>query len=365
MSLSALNVPASLITVGVLILLSNTCVLLALRKLRTIKKSTYFFIIQLTIADLFLGFLIILRSILFLSGHLGKSVCAAILSLSLGSLGISSNAITLLYFELFLAVKNMTMFRNPLGKYQTMTLQIFSVLIWLTLSAVGYNSQETNIQVWNYAQDKCEIRWAFNLQYIIAIDVLFVIFLVLTLSFQIGTLVLMRNRHKQMFQQQINTIQRQMRIIVDDTRSQVSTSNEDGEPGTSNNVPRVSVTSARLIFNSKETFKERWLRRKMNMTKLITIVLIIFVVCWYPSVCLSIAYAVMGGGDSISDVVFNYSWIAIPIHAAANLFIYAAKSKDFRRALRDAFCGNCPSCAVDNRVEPFLVHRGRTSSCNL
>lgn len=347
MAMGALNVPAVLIVVGICVIVSNACVCIALRKTRFLKQSTYFFIIHLTVTDMALGFLILSKSCFILTEILTRTICTILLSICIALMGSSSCAIMFLYLELYLAVKNMTLFQNPLRPTQAAILQTFCIIVWIAVGATGITQQENNSQIWTYALDKCEIRWAFTSTYIIAVAGLFLFCLALTFFFQAGTVLILRSRHKQLFHH-----------VRDDHQgglSNVGKSHDHFE------VEGVSMNAAQLIFSQKDNFKQRWLKRKMNMTKLISVVSFIFIFCWYPSIITSIVYVSNGRGNSISDAIFNWMWVMIPLHAMVNVFIYAAKSKDFRKALKDGLCA-CTDKAQRNQIEPVLLKQDHTPS---
>ncbi len=123
------------------------------------------------------------------------------------------------------------------------------------------------------------------------------------------------------------------------------------------NISRSYRRSSSIIEAEKI---KKFLKRSQQMSKLTLSVMGCFSICWWPFITALAIHTLCPQSCNITPQIFHYLGILLILNHFSNVFIYTAKSKDFRSAFKQIFrCGNgSPASKSGN---PTIAYEPATS----
>ena len=311
----AMSVPQ--MVAGVLAILLNILTLAIFRKTRSVKSTTVYLIAYLAISDLCLGMCIVIRSSLVLAGQLSWNSCTLLLDVILTSAGGSLTAILMMHLEVYFSVKFATNYRQIFTKMRVLVIIVVSVLLWTLVGGLGYySSKDLTPDLSTEIEKSCFPHAAFKSAYLIGLCSTYLVIFVLILVIQISIL--------RLFQVHRARVQEQVR------RPSVFTLASSATTGLANTAT-----------------KSTWIKKKLSLGKLLTVVLLLFVICWYPYIIATLIYNACEECHFSTDVLSHLGSLIL-LHGVLNIFVYVAKCQEFRVVLKRYVCYFC----LKNSVSP-------------
>ena len=310
------------------IMTGNTLILLAIRQGKLMRKVTYYFIGNLAIADMLFGLALALRLLFVLTETLYTDTCLLIILIS-AVLGLSSGTgIVFLCLESFLAVRHYIVFKTGLTPKVACILIASSWLFWLLFCLqLLYHPDADEIPA-----AQCHFAHPFfNRIFLIQLWVIMCALIVTILVLQILTIYHIKKHVKGLLKQP--TV----------TQSQTSTSKL-----TAGQTSSKTSTASKVSKQGKESEQQkRMLGRISAMSQITALILICFVLTWGPYT-VALALQTMCPGCGVTGQHLMYIVLIVSLNSLANVFIFAVKSKDFKRAFRAMlYC----RCRGGNQIE--------------
>jgi len=302
---------------------ANVFLVLAL-KLMKAKRATVIFLSQLAICNLVHCIAFLFRGIFFLWHVNTIQGCLFMQVFVIGATGNYMIGIFYIYLDLFISLKKMSVNKPIISGRIALIMSIISGVVCLGFGAIGYTMRNVSYK-YTY-QVGCSIHsGVYTKEYVL---ILTIFGFVTLLGIVVCHILIYRLIKKAQFRQSV--------VVSYERRNIVST---------------ISGTAT----NHGITKTTRWLNKNEATLKMIILVLILFVVCFYPIniITLIIFYCKTCSKDAIHEEVFYVGYLLVVVHYISNGVIYAVKIKEFKYACRNICCIKLP---FQIQVQPSSIN---------
>lgn len=285
-----------------LVFLGNVLILVAIRRSRAMKKVTYLFIGHLAVADLLFGVGMCTRFFLIISDNLDKYPCMFAQCFVITAGGAGSTGILFLCLEGYLSVKYFMSFKRVFTPRLAWGLIVGCWVFWISMSLLS-------IVIAAYSPVKKAVCFLgggyYESWYLVLVPTVYFCQLLLVIYYQLGTIAI--------------------------TRKHFSHLN-----------PRVQPSAAAKTQNStQDSGQKRRLNKLSNLSKLVGLVLVLFFVCWTPSMAgLYFFASCKKDCDELAAILLNLASLLV-VSSFMNVVIYAIKSPEFRNGFRKVLRPRC------------------------
>ncbi len=314
------------------VILSNLLMIPAFFYLKSLKRSTLIFLVNLTLSIILNGVGQLLVAIFTSLSLTSFNSCVVRTLLSVAS--AMSYAFHMLYInlDLYLTIQRLnTTSKNVLSAKLAVAMAITAWLLGLLISFCSILTRAGNGSK-PIAPAECTMfHGSFVLPYYrVIISCVFLSLLMVTVGILTATINSIRKQYTQ--------------ILANQLASQaVVTGSSEPVP---DNLQRHRAANATALQR-----KIRWIQKKVSAIKLLICVLVVFVVGWYPGIT-AILVASVCDTCSISEGARLAFTALVMLQNISNPLVYLTKSKEVRLAVRDVFS----RCRVANRqVQPGLA----------
>ncbi len=369
------------VVISIGILISNAMIVAAIHRNKYLHKVTYYLIGNLAIADLVFGICLTLRFFLLVLNRMSFTPCMVVLSLLVTSSGASVTFIAFLSFERYLAVKHVYSFKVILTNTTVWKLIISCWIYWLFYGFIAF-AIPAKSSFTNSHDIACYMGNGFqNDYYLFVTTIKFLLHQLVIWYFQIVTFRVAKQYLKpasQRLMEQRRGSNHLSGISQNKTANpgavsqslshhkshcdsikiagnrpimpqmgEFSVASSSGQTSSSVIVSgfRVAVPSVTCTFSSTEqqsTSNRQQQREKMDKllrtTKLVVSVMGIFSVCWIPFMIFLAIFSICPDHCGMSGIQMTYLSTPLIFNSFINVFIYATKSREFKRAFHEMLC---------------------------
>ena len=297
----------------VFILIGNTLILLAIRKGHLIRKVSYYFIANLAMADIFFGLALALRLVFVLTGSLNTETCVLILVMATVTGLSSATGILHLCLESYLAVRHIIVFKTAFTPKVAWALIVSSWLVWSLLCLlILYHPDADEIPpaACNFAHP------FFNRIFLATTCIAGLLIMLVIVVIQLLTVFHVRKHFHGMLNQQ--------------------------------QQPQQSGTTSSKEKGKESDRQKRMLARVSAMSQLVALILISFILTWGPYL-LALLLHTFCPSCGVNGLHLVYLVFVVSLNSAANVVIFAIKSKEFRKAFKKML--SCRRAPI--QVEPI------------
>ena len=292
-----------------MIIFANVTVSVALRYMRSAKKTTVVFLANLAISNLVQGIIFLLKGVFYIWHVNTVHGCIIMTIFSMATSGTYMTGIFFVYLDLYLSLKKMSVSKPVIPTHTALAMIVFAWVFWLAWGAVGYGMRNPKYK-YNHQAGCSIINGAYTKEYILFICVTFMIGFVGILVFHLLTYMLI-NKAKKLQQQAI-------------------------EAQNTTTVTTVSDTSQVKRTDSK---KSKWLKKNDAVLNMILLVLIMFIICWYPLILITLLVAYCRPClPYITNEVVYATYVLVITQYMSNGIIYLVKIREFKNAFKRLCC---------------------------
>ncbi|KAK2163025.1 hypothetical protein LSH36_87g04035 [Paralvinella palmiformis] len=321
-----------------LIIFANVTVSVALRFMKTAKKTTLVFLADLAISNLVQGIVFLIKAIFYIWGKNTTQGCILLVLISMASTGTYMTGIFFVYLDLYLSLKKMSVGKAIISARFAVQMVVLSWFVWIGIGTIAYGMLNKN---YVYRQEiGCSFtNGAVTKEYILLVSLIFVVGITVIMMFHALTYRLIK---------------------------QARTQDQQSEEPNSRRSVKITVVSTQGLATSQkmkvETRRSKWLKKNDAILKMIILVLIMFVVCWYPLVIITmvLAYCTPCSVYITKEVVY-FLYILIVLQYNSNGIIYLIKIREFQNVCKNLCCKCCP---WHRRVAAIDTEFSATTSCH-
>ena len=328
------------------------------------KPVTFLLLGHLAVADMFYGLAIFGRIFFLLEGHLGKLPCVLTNALTGLSCGCSMTGILFLCVDSYIATRNCM----RAGK-QNLTIRQVRIMVavcWITWCCyelfLGISTLLNDVSL-----APCYLGGGYYTKSdLLARPLAYFIHLLSVTYLQITTLIMARRAHRHLLQPQPvqpsttnnsvtphpNTHTGRVHEQLINVSSSMGLRFRDGllpcrsrarQSTTQTTTNRTTVQ----ISGQHTSIQQRRLQRLSNMAVIISLILLNYFICWTPVMLGLLMFCVCKVSCGIDgDDLLNFATLLM-VSSFLNVFLYAAKSSEFRSTVKQLLRGVCK-----NRVSP-------------
>ena len=301
---------AFIFILGFLIIFASLTVAIALRYMRSAKKTTVVFLSHLAISNMVQGLNFFGHGVFYVWHVNTVDGCIISQAISTATTGTYMSGIFFVYLDLYLSLKKMSVSKPVISTRVAIALAAATWVIWLAWGLVGYGMRHMDF-VYDHEAGCFIISGQFTSEYILFICVSFVGGFCGILMFHVLTYRLIKKAKEQQ---------------------------EEAQDAQQNRQP-VTVTKAKPQDKSKETQKSKWLKKNDEILKMILIVLIVFVVCWYPLILATMLAAYCEPClPYLPKQVIYMTYCLVVTQYLSNGLIYFIKIKEFQVGIKRLCC---------------------------
>ena len=299
--------------VAIVIFAENIIICIVTPRLRRMKSTTRYLIIHLAVADLITAVGITIRFGFLLFGNKENLniVCQVVLSLLLVSGGNSVCGIMFLAVDIHTSIKTgISLTRSSISKKHTILLISSSWVIWLFAAYIRFAFTSNMKAVLQNPDTICLSGNGYNPRsYTVTITGSIIC------KYFITTFILMRA----------------VRLLGKVQNGQTAESHSNQETNQS------QISGENNSTNVTHSLSERKLVRLNEVSKLTTIILTAFGICWLPILFLLVLTAALPSLHKVTSGLQPFVAIPALFHSVLNGCIYYYKSKEFQSAIKK-FC---------------------------
>ncbi|KAK2165927.1 hypothetical protein LSH36_44g07025 [Paralvinella palmiformis] len=282
--------------------------------MKKVKRTTVIFLSQLAISNLIQGIILLLKGLFYVWDVNTNEGCMALITINITSFGIYLTGIFYIYLDLYLSLKKMSV-ANPVISVRAAV--ILTALSWIGSVAISVSGYGMTISTYQYTQEAgCILtKGLYQKQYILFITIIFLIGLLGILTLHVITYRLMK---------------RIKRHLLGHSDHNHTVTGEDSSGRTPHvNVPERGSASPRMI----------WLKKNDVVMKTILIILIFFIISWYP-LLISVLIVIYCEACTffITEYVWRFVYILVILQYNINGIIYMSKLRDFRNTCKRLCC---------------------------
>ena len=305
-------------------------VFIVLRYMHTIKKTTVVFLAHLAICNLVQGVILLLRAIFFIWHVNTTEGCLALNMFNLGAIGSYVTGIFYVYLDLYLSIKKMAANGQGISRRVAVALCAISWIYWLIWGTVGYAMRDAGF-VYNHFAGCSIMIGIYRKDYFLLVGLSYIVGFVVILTIHILTYKLIRNA----------------RLRFPETPSAPAGGGSTGVRG----LHRLKTISSSFRRQGADGSKSRWIRKNDKVLKMIRIVVIMFMLCWYPLIVIAfiVTYCAQCTPYITQEVVY-VTYVLVVLQYNCNGIIYLVKVREFKDACKK-FGSRC--CPRFRTVEPM------------
>lgn len=279
------------VTLIVFILAGNGLILLAIRRSKTMRKVSYYFIGNLAAADILYGFILAVRMLLLLTGNLNTAGCIFILMIVCISGQATATGILILCLESYLSVRHIMIFKTTFTPKVAFSLIAISWLVAIMVNLFSLYKPLGKV----IPPDQCYlVNGYYNYGYLVTISVIAAVLLTGIFTFEILTIYYVRKHFRAML-------------------------------------------SGSGPAEAKSDQQKRMLKKVSNMSQLVVLIMAAFVLSWVPFSIALFLYCICPESCNVTGVTVFTLALLMTVGSAANVIIYAIKSKEFRMEFKKMF----------------------------
>ena len=326
----------------IFIFIGNTLILVAIKQQKLMRKVSYYFIANLAVADILFGLALALRLVFLLTGTLNTATCVLILYVACVSGLSSATGILFLCLESSLAVRHMIIFKTAFTPKRAWTLIIGSWLLWCLFSCLMLYHPDADVippAACNFAHP------FFNRYFLNLLWALLTVLMIVVIVLEVLTLYHVRKHVHNMIKGANK--QNKKKDTPPNKTSDVggeeanTTPHQQGEEQPSNNVQQKGESER----------QKRMLSRVSAMSQLVALILASYVVTWGPYT-LAVMLMCICPSCGVAGLHLVYLTLVISLNSAANVVIFAVKSREFRKAFKK-MCTCSSRGRASSKVEPI------------
>ena len=384
------------------IVFGNSLILAAIKKSNSLQSVIHYWMGNLAVADLFVGFSVGVRvtlELIQLSTELG---CRLLFGVAIMSFGVSITGLFMASYETYKCIKSSIMKQSMLPWEKRMTiLKILALWVaWGIFSVTGMMVPDPSIPPEEYETSCHGQNGYFNRTFLgISAGLIFIHFPLIAYT-QFGIVMTVRAHTRAMLKQGVygdvakmastrrkKKVQKetsapstgsQTEVTFTDISADGKSSSEIGTDGISNCAYSSSMNSVSFQVDTKfgkeedqvnknkttasptgenqqnqstpipyqirmerQNLYKSWLDKIAKLSKLVTILLILLIVFWMPYEVFIFWYVTCSEPVCPNKTVLMITATMLFVTSLTNVFVYAIKNKDFRDEFRNILCGNC------------------------
>ena len=365
--------------ISVLVVLANSMIIAAIRRMGNLVLPNHIWIAHLDVADVCVGVMFILRFVLNIIAPDNEPLCRTIFIFLTASLGSSSTGLLAMSIRTYIDVKSTTPF-NPLsGATQKTIRQVIGVWLgWIVIGVIGRVIQYEETEILSGCQST---NGMFHKVFVFSLCVMIFLHSVCIGVFQFGTLRIVKSHVDNMAEKGLLSKQKRIDTTTVTIKSNGNIPNH--VPTVSASVPdtgtiTMNASTANLVesnqsltslgssididmsnptnpsadrdnrqrdYRKTKSKKRRrqgrrspsatktksaldaWRARVMHLGKLASIVTLLFTVCWIPFGIVATINALL---FPLSDTIVLSAATLMGLNSLMNVFVLAIKGDDFR-----------------------------------
>ena len=228
--------------------------------------------------------------------------------------GTYITGIFFVYLDLYLSLKKMSVSKPVIPTRTALAMTVFAWVFWLAWGAVGYGMRNHKY-IYNHQAGCSIISGAYTREYILFIGITFMITFVGILVFHILTYMLINKSKK-----------KQQQAMDSQNAATVTTISDTSQP-------------KHAIPTHAHSKKSKWLKKNDAILNMILLVLILFIICWYPLLLIVMLVSYCKPClPYITQEVIYVSYFLIVSQYMSNSIIYLIKIKEFKNAFKRLCC---------------------------
>ena len=299
-----------------MIILASLTVSVALRYMRSAKKTTIVFLAHLAISNLVQGLNFFVQGVFYLWHVNTVDGCIISQAVATATAGTYMSGIFFVYLDLYLSLKKMSVSKPVIKSSVAIAMAAFTWILWFSWGLVGFGMRTEGF-VYDHGAGCFIVSGQFTSSYILFICLTFIIGFIGILMFHVLTYQLIKKA--KLHQQQAQEAQE---------KNQTSKAFTIRPPERSRN---------------KESRKSRWLKKNDAVLNMILIVLIMFVICWYPLILTTLLAAYCAPCQPyLTKEVLYFTYCLVVTQYLSNGLIYFIKIKEFQIAFKRICCRCIP-----------------------
>ena len=321
------------VSLAIIVILGNGLIILTIRMSRRLRAIVYWLTMNVAVADMVVGVSILVRQLIFATGVLHGSVFQCIPNIAIAICGASWSlcSVCLLSFERLLTIIKPTRLQWPL-KRKGKPIKILAATIALASTLLAISSSVFVQRPASINEPYCVIGGTFiHSGYWLTLAGIISVLMVCVIASHSYTLIHAKQNLKELRESVL------LRTNPFDSHGptglicghvSVIASNPPQLPRIKNSPQQLKATGS-----SPDEFELRYALMNMRITMVVTMVLVIMVVCWLPTMFM--LYIVHGCGSWCGIKVATLPWTGslVILNSIINIVVYSLRLRHFRREM--------------------------------
>ena len=305
-------------------MLANITVLIALRYMKSVKKATVIFLYHLAICNLVHSVVFFVKAMFFVYDVNTVQGCLILNVLSITTTATYVSGIFFVYLDLYLSIKTMRISKPVIGTKQALALGILAWLGWLSASCISYGFRNMDY-VYNFKAGCSLVNGAYIKEYSLGVLLPLMLIYAGIMWFHLCTYKMIKKAKS--------------KNEADKRSHAAQLANSKPSPGSAGE----GTEATPAVSQPKASAQAKWIKKNDDVLKVITLVMIMFVICWYPLaiVLLIVAYCPPCLPYVTKEVVYVTYALAV-IQFNSNGVIYLLKIREFKDVCKKLFFRCCP-----------------------